>query len=381
MNTKSKKNDYTLILLISISIILLGYSAIYLINYYSNNNILIYFPESVSSDGKKLNPNEIGDTIGGILNPIIGFTASILTFLAFYIQFKANKQQKELFRQELDSNKFESQFYEMLRLHKENVNEINIKLTFDSKTRNEIHIQTEDVSGRECFKYFLEELKIIYFVAKKSINLITHDKAINIAYSIFFHGIGVFINKPIYTKEEREFYEILKSLEYINDGNRNIGTRGNKHKFNDYVSEKSNYYGAKVLNYDLFQGHSANLAHYYRHLYQTVKFIANQNDQFLTYEQKRNYLRILRSQLSNQEQAMLFYNWKSDFGHGWQNKTNKYFTDYRMIHNLYNDLLISDFDLKVIFDIENLNYKKEINRTNDSLFEFQDWSTHIHNDL
>jgi len=38
-------------------------------------------------------PNEIGDAIGGITNPIIGLIGVLLTFLAFYIQYKANERQ------------------------------------------------------------------------------------------------------------------------------------------------------------------------------------------------------------------------------------------------------------------------------------------------
>lgn len=66
-----------------------------------------------------MSPNELGDSIGGILNPIVGLLASILTFLAFYMQKIANDEIKDQL--------FESQFYEMLQLHKENVNEIEIK--------------------------------------------------------------------------------------------------------------------------------------------------------------------------------------------------------------------------------------------------------------
>lgn len=364
---KDKKNKYRLenieILIIAVSVILLVF-AFFAPTLFVNNSIKGFnFTES----------GQIGDTVGGIMNPFIALAGVLLTFLAFYIQFKANKQQKELFRQELDSNKFESQFYEMLRLHKENVNEINLKLTSDTFAGKELVVQNEEVTGRECFKYFLEELKIIYYVVKKNKKEDDKDKLINIAYSVFFIGSRVLKRKKRVTQEDNEVYNALNSLNFINNGNQNTGTRGDKYKFSKSVTEKSDYSGAQVLNYDLFQGHSASLAHYYRHLYQTVKFIVKQQDEFLSYEQKRNYLRILRSQLSNQEQAMLFYNWKSDFGKNWENSTNKYFTDYRMIHNLYNDLLISDFDLSVIFDIKNLKYKKEKNRESDSLFEFEDW--------
>ena len=128
----------------------------------------------------------------------------------------------------------------------------------------------------------------------------------------------------------------------------------------------------QMLEFSLFKGHSHQLAHYYRHLFQTVIFIVNQNESFISYEKKRNFLRILRSQLSNTEQTLLFYNWYSNFGKQWEDDNNKYFTDYRMIHNLFNDLLISQFKLEDIFDLES-GYRKEVNRKSDSLFEFQDW--------
>ena len=84
---------------------------------------------------------QIGDTIGGITSPFIGIAAVLITGLAFYAQYRANqiqinalREQKKQFeeeqkeyRKETELQKFETQFYEMLRLHKENVNEIEIE--------------------------------------------------------------------------------------------------------------------------------------------------------------------------------------------------------------------------------------------------------------
>ena len=71
---------------------------------------------------------------------------------------------------------------------------------------------------------------------------------------------------------------------------------------------------------------------------------------------------------------MLFYNWKSDFGYNWENKKNNFFTNYRMIHNIYNNIIIKDFDLEEIFKLnEKEYYLKEEGRYWDPLFEFQDW--------
>lgn len=61
---------------------------------------------------------EIGDTIGGIMNPFVGMASIIVMFLAFYMQFKANKMMQYQF----ERSQFENQFFEMLKTHKENSN-------------------------------------------------------------------------------------------------------------------------------------------------------------------------------------------------------------------------------------------------------------------
>lgn len=96
-NQEEKKTDFIQILLVSIGILMLFFSFLYLFNYYNENDILIHYPENQKSDNSNLSPNEIGDSIGGTLNPIIGITGAILTFLAFYIQFKANNEQRKFF--------------------------------------------------------------------------------------------------------------------------------------------------------------------------------------------------------------------------------------------------------------------------------------------
>lgn len=52
---------------------------------------------------------------------------------------------------------------------------------------------------------------------------------------------------------------------------------------------------------------------------------------------KRNILQILRAQMSNDEQELLFYNWLGGkrYGGAWENETNKFFTEHKMIHNLW----------------------------------------------
>ena len=88
------------------------------------------------------------------------------------------------------------------------------------------------------------------------------------------------------------------------------------------------------------QGYHVHLGHYYRHLFHTVKYVTSRT--FLDYDAKLNYLRILRAQLSNYEQVMLFYNWLSDYGDQWENDANQFFNRYKMIHNLWSSQILDE---------------------------------------
>lgn len=56
--------------------------------------------------------------------------------------------------------------------------------------------------------------------------------------------------------------------------------------------------------------------HYYRQMYQIVKYVAN--TKWLDEERRYNYIKMLRSQLSDYEQMMLFYNSLSVNGNNWR---------------------------------------------------------------
>lgn len=313
----------------------------------------------------------IGDTIGGLMNPFVAIAGILVTFLAFYIQFSFNKFQINLFKRQWDdtqskyeNDKFENQFYEMLRLHKENVNDLTLttkKIIVHSKDNTEIVENT--VTGRRVFEYIINEMELILVVALSSFKdkKLSDQALINEAYGVLFHGLHSFdLSKHVFFKNLLTLQVNIDNLDY--------------ESFNKALSEMSGQTVtfAHKIDYPIFKGYSSQLGHYYRHLYQTVKFVVSQSEEKVTYEQKRNLLRILRAQLSNIEQALLFYNWYSGFGKQWEDGVNKYFTDYRMIHNLYDDLLHLEIKLKDIFNFTS-GYRKEQNREIDSLFQSQDW--------
>ena len=89
----------------------------------------------------------------------------------------------------------------------------------------------------------------------------------------------------------------------------------------------------------LFEGRIDQLVPYYRHLFLLVKTVAQADSKLFTYDEKRQFLRVLRAQLSSAEQTLLFFNWLSGHGKEWEEDASKsngnhFFTDYRMIHNI-----------------------------------------------
>lgn len=330
----------------------------------------------------------IGDTIGGIVNPFIALAGVIVTGLAFYMQLKANEiqinnfqielqNQKETFEKQLEIqkednrfNQFESQFYEMLRLHKENVNEIELDLynqvenTVYDTSRGGGHLlgrrtssieeftNIKSVRGRDVFIYFANELEFAFKLYKDIIGTELQFFNFSIPYKTFFNGATTLSSTD---------YQRRVIIEKDNFKNLVLNSTSN-----------DNFLGITAkARYPIFEGHENKLGHYYRHLYHTVKFVALEND-FLSYPQKRKYLRILRAQLSNYEQAMLFYNYLA-YAPEWENN-NKFLSDYRMIHNLSLETLIQDdYFLSKYQEIKNLQNTVMSYKDNDFIFESQKW--------
>lgn len=68
-----------------------------------------------------------GDTFGGTYGPLIGWFAAIVTFGAFWVQYKANKKQiafNKKQRKDLKFERFESRFFIFLESHRDNVAQI-----------------------------------------------------------------------------------------------------------------------------------------------------------------------------------------------------------------------------------------------------------------
>lgn len=92
---------------------------------------------------------EIGDTIGGIMGPFIAIAAAGLTFIAFWVQYKANIQQ----RYDIAIEHFESNLFEMIHIQQEIINGLKIE-TVEAPMNRVI------ATGRDAFQCLYEKLAV-----------------------------------------------------------------------------------------------------------------------------------------------------------------------------------------------------------------------------
>ncbi|WP_053058405.1 putative phage abortive infection protein [Pedobacter sp. BMA] len=82
-----------------------------------------------------------------------------------------------------------------------------------------------------------------------------------------------------------------------------------------YVKDSLGFYES-IADTRYFDGHHYQLGHYFRHLFQTVKYIDERK--ILSYREKYEYAKTLRAQLSTAEQYVFFFNSVSKAGRDWE---------------------------------------------------------------
>ena len=303
---------------------------------------LISFPEYAG---------EVG-TVFSIMSPFIAIAAVIATFAAFWIQYSANQ---EMLRNN-EKMQIERQFYEMLKIHEENTKYLGMKKWMMSGTENKISTSITDrissslgpkydlveLKGHDATEFYLKEFEVIdllleYFAEKYQkeqyvkLAKVSRKDWLKRVYRIFYYGVEA-------VKWEDSNYN-AKLYKYQYDNMAEIQEKcSSLHPF--VMDKRVQDICLPIMGSEILDGHSSQMNHYYRHLYLLVKYVVNIDDGLYSssedaYSAKRNYLRVLRAQLSNTEQLLLFYNWFSDHGQKWECAENRFFSDYRMIHNIW----------------------------------------------
>lgn len=322
----------------------------------------------------------IGDTFG-IMNPFVAIAAALITFAAFWVQYQANQSM-------LDENRKQqiiTRFYEMLKIHRENVKELEWIQTIYSPKETNYLFPDEELStkkGRPKFNYYLIEFDLIYRILDILAPKLKKREKITTAYSIFYYG----------GKNNFFDYELRNKLfQTLAKTDKNVFSEEIKNIFASYSNSEKIASIIEILfqnrkyfiSQPPFFGHFEELHNYYRHLFLTVKTVANEDEKNISHFEKRELLSILRAQLSYREQIMLFYNWFSGNDSEWEETRddgNHFFTKYRMIHDIVPHLMVPFKNaagethkayVKFIRYFSYCKFAKNYGTNDDPIFEFE----------
>lgn len=220
--------------------------------------IILCMPIVLSGSGSesvnlaKQEPAWIGDAIGGITSPFVAIGAAVLTFIAFWVQYRFNATQLEFIERE----RFEQSFYEMLSVHESITNTLSLDIINNSVVFGRENRIIEHQEGRDVFRLLYETFPI------------DEDLAIN---RFIVPGAKQYVGlRDLFCYAEQPY----KTYEY-----------------NNAVGK---------------------LDHYFRQLYRLIKMVNDNNN--LSIHEKYQYTSIVRSTLSQYELILLFYNGLSNKG-------------------------------------------------------------------
>jgi len=320
--------------------------------------ISIYLIFSTAIDGyciwgkDKINfelTGQFGDFFGGVVGTFFALTGTLLIFFNFNEQTKQNKKEG-----------FEAKFYEMLRLHKENI--------------NEIHVNNK--KGREAIEYLIKSLHTLFNEVESAVDQLITLKNSN-TYDYLSPQILLQIKNYLSNETQRKllthrlsygyfFYSVQKY--YITKDRNNIIYAINLFVNQTIESNRLNVSEDPDLSVNIH--YNALLGHYFRHLYQMIKLVAN--EKILDEDEKYEFTKIVRAQLSDNEQILLYYNSLSIMGEKWitplhekQKEKMCFIARFKLIKNI--PYYFNYFGMKPgnLFEIE----KEALEKKGDSFFE------------
>jgi hypothetical protein len=255
-----------------------------------------------------LNPTsagQLGDFVGGYVGTFLALASVVLLSATL----RSQRRSAQLLN-------FEGKYFELLRLHRDNVAELEV----------------QGVTGRKLFVVLIRECRsaalVVRRVAERKGQMLTLDQRVHIAYYCLFFGTG-----PNSSRMLR-----LSLTEYDTDFVDALAEELDRSDIKDAVKTEKN------LAYVPFEGHQSRLGHYYRHLYQAIRYV---DEQKLAID-KYQYVKTIRAQLSNHEQALLLLNSRTPIGENWWK--NGYMLRYRLVQNIPRDF----FDRETELDLSSL---------------------------
>lgn len=182
---------------------------------------IIFTRKSIFEDLKFTETGQIGDTIGGLMNPFIAIAGVITTFLAFLMQVEANNIQKEQLLKEMKKEKEKEKLDSFYHLRILKIDLENIITHIDENLgyiENLIEVRKKDFYiGYPLFRTSNKIYKRIFDIPRQFI------------YRVF----ELFVS-PIENNWTVKFNELYNSIDFISDAFDNIYDIVNYHEKDIY---------------------------------------------------------------------------------------------------------------------------------------------------
>lgn len=289
------------------------------------------------------------------LDHIGSFMGGLFAVLSIYYLIKNLAEQRQI----TAIQSFESNYLEIVKFCRAQVEQACVPNP-DSSKKDE-----QQVKSHEIFNLFFSQIEVAIeeikaYMQEKQFNELfvtqqeyEHQQQIwgdklqdrtfsSIAYMITYMGVRRLNNSllkdkylsqynPTYINELLDLFKKRLAQYAPNELKNPAGSRLHQTKIQNCNDKE--YYG--------FQDEIGN---YFRLLYQAVSYVDNQ--QFLSYQEKYNYVKILRGQMSNMEEVVLFYNSLCDLGLAWEYEESgkDLITKYNLIKNIPANLTKISFE-------------------------------------
>jgi hypothetical protein len=226
---------------------------------------------------------------------------------------------------------FENRFFKFIDYHRDNVAQMRYTNP-DNSDENKIWNNSQVFM---VIHYQVRDLLVEFFKNCGFKDPDVHQKKIAVAfvYQCVLYGAGedgIRILKTMY-RDHPEYFD------YINFENRKVERGALKHVNTEHT--------VKDADRKYYSGHARRLGHYYRNMYQAIKYVDEQK--FLSEKDKYHYVKTYRAQMSVYEQLVFFYSSLSKSGESWE--WEEYLkpcpTDPQMRQRSFDNLLITKYNL------------------------------------
>lgn len=268
---------------------------------------------TISVSNNYSNFGTLGDTIGGVLGPLISIIASILTYWAFMEQVKANNLQFA----EINRAKYNERFDLLLSIYRDNVQKVESNGSSFQDIYNEFKFIYLVILEKVTID--IRERKVDNMMQQKKVNLkIIYDDIVNISFAVLIFGLESAydkVNKTLKVRTSSPDTDIvtayLKGLE----------------RLNELITSKANNFSVESVTYNCeyqftqkkhelkvtdksFKGYGRDLENYFKNLDIFLDYICSHFDESVDGKEINNFgtsIAILESQLTLYELFLLYF--------------------------------------------------------------------------